>query len=366
MKAIVSVMVSAVALGLGVSARAYDVNENLSIGATLAGAAQCQDVSGDSDATDGCRGGGPLQLEVSLRPSAADELFVMLGFAAGNGLNPASPFLLAPWAADLEDDVKDINGRNRDYLLAAWYRHTFTFADQSTLGASFGTLDSTNYLDGNEYANDEYSQFMNEVFVNSGSHGLPSYDTGAAVEWKSGPWSASALVIRVGENDDGNHYTFWGVQGAYQAETGFGTGNYRVILVGASEEFLDPDGTEKERRLGWGLSFDQAFGGVVGGFLRLAWQRDDAAVDYEALYSGGLNFRGSGWGREGDNIGLGYAYLKGGNLGIDRTHVVEAYYRLGLSEHLALTADVQYLRDEYDDGSEVKGWVVGTRAVAAF
>lgn len=360
------VLVTAVALGLGFSARAYDVNENLSIGATLAGAAQCQNVSGDSDATDGCRGAVPFQLEVSLRPNEANELFVMLGFAAGNGLNPSSPFVLAPWAADLEDDVKDINGRNRDYLLAAWYRHTFTFADQSTLGASFGILDSTNYLDGNEYANDEYSQFMNEAFVNSGSHGLPSYDTGAALEWQSGPWSASALVMNVGENDDGNHYNFWGVQAAYQAETAIGTGNYRVILAGASEEFLDPDGAKKERPLGWGLSFDQAFGEVVGGFLRLAWQRDDAAVDYEALYSGGLNFKGSGWGREDDNVGLGYAYLKGGNLDLDRTHVVEAYYRLGLSEHLALTADVQYLRDEYDDGSEVKGWVIGMRAVAAF
>lgn len=360
------VVVPVLALGLGFSARAYDVNKNLSIGATLAGGVQCQNVSQDADATDGCRGGVPFQLEVSLRPNEANELFVMLGFAAGNGLNPASPFVPAHWAVDLEDDVKDLNGRNRDYLLAAWYRHTFTFADQSTLGASFGILDSTNYLDSNEYAKDEYSQFMNEAFVNAGTYGLPSYDTGAALEWKSGPWSASALAMNVGENDDGNNYNFWGVQAGYQAETGLGTGNYRLILAGASEEFLDPDGAKKERRLGWGLSLDQAFGEVVGGFLRLAWQQDDAAVDYEALYSGGLNFKGSAWGREDDNVGLGYAYLKGGNLDLDRTHVVEAYYRFGLSEHLALTADVQYLRDEYDDGSEVKGWVIGMRAVAAF
>lgn len=360
------VVVPVLALGLGLSARAYDVNENLSIGATLAGLAQCQNVSDDIDATDGCRGAVPFQLEASLRPDGANELFVKLGFAAGNGMNPASPFVLAPWAADLEDDVKDLNGRNRDYLLAAWYRHTFKFSDQSTLGASFGILDSTDYLDANEYANDEYSQFMNEAFVNAGTYGLPSYDTGGAIEWKSGPWSASVLAMNVGENDDGNNYNFWGTQVGYQAETGFGTGNYRVILSGASKDFLDPDGARKDRPLGWGLSFDQAFGEVVGGFLRLAWQRDDAAVEYKALYSGGLNFKGSGWGRENDNIGLGYAYLKGGNLDVDRTHVVEAYYRLGLNEHVALTADVQYLRDEYNDGSKVKGWVIGMRAVAAF
>ena len=31
-----------------------------------------------------------------------------------------------------------------------------------------------------------------------------------------------------------------------------------------------------------------------------------------------------------------------------------------------LTADVQYLRDDYEDGAAVKGWVIGMRAVAAF
>jgi hypothetical protein len=45
-----------------------------------------------------------------------------MGFAAGNGLNSSDsrnrpPFVLATWAADPEDDVEDINGRNRDYLL---------------------------------------------------------------------------------------------------------------------------------------------------------------------------------------------------------------------------------------------------------
>ena len=360
------VLVTAFALGLGVSARAYDVNENFSTGATLAGAVQCREVAEGGDATDGCRGAVPLQLELSLRPTGADELFVKLGFAAGKALNSASPFVLAPWAADLEDDVEDINGRNRDHLLAAWYRHTFAWAGEGSLATSFGILDATDYLDGNEYANDEYGQFMNEAFVNAGTYGLPSYDTGAAVEWQGGAWSASALAMNVGENDDGSHYDFWGLQAGYQAETGFGTGHYRFIVTGASRDFLDPEGVDQEPRLGWGLSFDQAFGEFVGGFLRLAWQRDDAAVDHRAMYSGGLSLEGAAWGRENDRLGLGYAYLRGGNLDLDRTHVVEAYYRLGLSEHLVLTADVQYLRDDYEDGAAVKGWVIGMRAVAAF
>ena len=179
-------------------AQAYDVNDQLSIGGILAAAGQCQDVSArlpsetyreviddsvDQPLLDGtfyafdntCRGGMPFQMEVSFRPDESNEFFVKLGFAADNGLNIVSPWVLAPWAADLKDDVQDINGSGRDDLLTAWYKHTFTFTNDASLGASFGILDSTDYLDGNAYANDEYTQFMNEVFVNSRSYGLPSY-----------------------------------------------------------------------------------------------------------------------------------------------------------------------------------------------
>lgn len=239
-------------LAPAISAQAYDLSEQLSLGGMLAAVGQCQDVSARLPDEDGvlskydntCRGGMAVQLEVSLRPDAANELFLKLGFGADNGLNPVSPWALARWAADLEDDVKDINGSGRDYLLTAWYKHSFVFDDQRTLGASFGILDSADYLDGNEYANDEYTQFMNEAFVNSGSYGLPSYAPGAALEWTSGPWSLNAVGLNVAENDGGNNFNFWGVQAGYEADTALGTGNYRLILAGTSSDFLDPDGAK--------------------------------------------------------------------------------------------------------------------------
>ena len=210
---------------------------------------------------------------------------------------------------------------------------------------------------------------MNEVFVNNGSYGLPSYDAGAALEFESGPWSVNAMGMNVGENDDGNNFNFWSAQAAYHAETSMGAGNYRVIVTGASSDFLDPSETSEESRLAWGISFDQAFGDVVGVFLRFAWQTEDAADDYGALYSAGLNFNGSGWGREADNIGVGYAYLSGGNLDIDSTQAFEAYYRFGLNEHVGITADLQYMKDEYiNDVQDVnlRGWIFGLRLVAEF
>lgn len=153
------------------SALAYDLNDNFSISGVLATTGQCQALeSSYTGFNDICKGAMPFQLEMSLRPNEHNEFFMKLGFGVDNGLNQISPWVLAPWAADLEDDVQDINGRSRDYLMAVWYKHTFEFKDDSSLGVSVGLLDSTDYLDGNEYANDEYTQFMNQAFVNNGSY----------------------------------------------------------------------------------------------------------------------------------------------------------------------------------------------------
>ena len=223
---------------------------------------------------------------------------------------------------------------------------------------------------GNEYANDSATQFMNEVFENSANHRFPSYDAGAALELAHRGWTFNAVGMNIGENDDGENFNFWGAEVGYHPETSFGAGNYRLIVAGTSTAFLDPTETDKEKRLALGLSFDQAFGDVVGGFLRIAWQSDDAAVDYKALYSGGLNFSGNGWGRESDNIGVGYAYLPGGNLDVENSHVFEAYYRAGLNEYVSLSADIQYMKDdliEVDPRQDnPSGWIFGLRLTASF
>ena len=345
---------------------AAEVNENISIGGIMASAMQCQNVSDAPGFGSSCGGGAPFQAEVSVRPSAEDEIFMKLGFAANNGLNGSSPFVVGSWAADLEDDVININGRNRDYLLAAWYKHTFTGDDDSSLGATFGIIDSTDYLDENAYANDEYTQFMNPALTNGPNVFLPSYDHGVALEWDRGPWSVRSVVMNIGENDDGNNFSFVGLQVGRKVSNSFGEGNYRVVVAGANAEFLDPTATTKEARAGGLLSADQQFGKNLGGFIRLGWQTDDAAVDYKAIYSGGIDIKGSAWGRTDDNIGLGYAYLVGGNTGIASTQIVEAYYRWRFGEVFGLTADFQYQQDDYLAGGNPKGAIFSLRATAEF
>jgi hypothetical protein len=106
-------------------AYAYDVNDKLSITGVVAGAAQYQFLKRDDGGQD--EGGGAIafQPRVDFRPTPRDQLVAKLGFAVGNGLNDDTPFAIAPWSADLEDDVKDINGSGRNYLLTAWYQRLF-------------------------------------------------------------------------------------------------------------------------------------------------------------------------------------------------------------------------------------------------
>jgi Carbohydrate-selective porin, OprB family len=351
---------------IGIPSFAYEANDQFSVGGILAGAIQCQSLSGAPGIDDGCETALPFQLELRFRPTRHDEIYSKIGFAAGNGLNPKSPFVISHWAADLEDDVKNINGHNRDYLLTAWYKHTFRFSEDHRLGATMGIVDSSAYLDQNAYANDEYAQFMNAALKNGRNAILPAFEPGVVLEWTSGALSANGILMDVAENDDGNGFSFYGLQVAAQAENRLGTGNYRLTLLGTSRDFVDPTATQREKRAVALFSFDQEFGKVVGGWVRFGWQKDDAAVEYKTKYSGGIDIKGSAWGRGDDNIGLGVAYIKGGSLDIDGTVLAEAYYRWHMNEVFALTADVQYQNDDYRTGPGPSGWTFSLRAVAEF
>jgi porin len=349
-----------------------DIAKHVSIGGVLSGAYQYERVDGPPDLDDKGRGAISFQPEVSITPTEADEIFFAFGFAAGNGLPGVTPFTLAPWAAGLEDDVKDINGRNRDYLLQAWYKHTFAFSEDHSLGLTGGIIDSTNYLDDNAYANDEYTQFMNEALVNSSNGFLPSWDIGGAAEWDIGRFGVRGVYMNVGENDDGNNYNFYGAEVMATLETALGEGHYRVNVNFTSKAFLDPDDTSKERRDVLIFSFDQEFGDILGAWIRFAFGSDNALVNYKAAYTGGINISGKWWGREQDNIGIGCGYLDGPEQtdeSIDYTQVAEGYVRFGLNDYLFMTFDLQYMKDKYVNTAsenDVDGWIAGVRMTAEF
>ena len=342
--------------------------QKVAIHGKLAGAYQYESISGPANAESVGRGAVPLTVDVSITPTDADEVFFSLGFTAGNGLNGVTALTLSPWAANMEDDVKNINGRNRDYLLTAGYKHTFTIGKDASLGLTGGIIDATGYLDRNAYANDQDAQFMNGALVNGPNGFAPSYDIGGAAEWGYGPIYVNAVVMDVGKNDDGNNYTFYGIEVGYNLSTPLGEGTYRVIYEGGSKAFINTAGTALAERRALFLSLDQQVGSGWGIWLRLGTQTKDAAVEFGDIYSGGVDIKGGLWGREQDNIGIGYGYLNGGDTGTKNAQIGEAYVRFALSELFALTLDVQYQDNRYDAGAgtDTTGWVYGTRGVVAF
>ena len=148
---------------------------------------------------------------------------------------------------------------------------------------------------------------------------------------------------------------------SYSLESEIGEGHYRTLLVTTSEDFFNPEGSSEESLGALSLSFDQELGDLLGVWIRFGWARDDAAVYWESLYSGGINIMGNSWQRSDDNIGIGYVYLEGGNMGIDNSQVFETYYRYALNEHFATTADIQYMKDCMNDASNSDGWIFGVR-----
>ena len=352
---------------------AYDINDKFSIGGIIAGVYQYQSLSDAEDFDSEGRGALVFQPEFSFKPTDSDEVFAKFGFGAGNGLmeDGQSPFILAPWAADVQDDYKDINGRNRDYLLTAWYKHTFTFSEDHTLGLTGGIIDTTDYLDENAFSNDEFTQFMNEALVNGPNAFLPSYDIGGAVEWEIGAFSVKGAVMAMGTNGEEGEfdepYNFYGIQFGYRLDSALGEGNYRLLVDTTSSDFSNVAGTKKEPMSCALISFDQELGEFLGAWIRFGWHlSDEAAVDCSDLYSGGLNIGGNLWGRENDNVGIGYAHLRGGNLDLDHTDVFEIYGRFALNDIFAITGDVQYMQDSMKMGESPSGWIFGLRATAEF
>jgi len=351
----------------------YEINDKFSIGGVIAGIYQYQSI-GDAPEEYENEGRGLLlfEPEISFTPTDSDELFVKFGFGAGNGLDGEgrSPFVIPPWGGNVQDDYKEIDGRNRDYLLTAWYKHTFNFSEDHTLGLTGGIIDATDYMDENAFANDEYTQFMNAALVNGPSSFLPSYDIGAAIEWEMGAFSVKGVTMALGSNGEEDQfdepYNFYGMQFGYAVNFGLGEGNYRLLLDTTSSGFSNVAGTKKERMSSALISFDQQLGEIFGAWIRFGLQDDEAAINYGAIYSGGLNINGNLWGRDADNIGIGYAHLRGGNLDVNHTDIFEVYGRFALNDIFAVTGDVQYMKDSMEVGDSPDGWIFGLRMTAEF
>lgn len=347
----------------------YDITEKLSVEGTLTGVYQFGDfdVAGVDNAD---RGAVVFDLGVNFHPTENDEFQITLSHAAGNGLNSVIPFSLVPYADELEDDLKNINGRNRDYLLEAWYKRTFTLSENMNLGVTGGIIDATAYIDDNNFAKCECSQFMNEAFVNHRNVNLPSYDLGGVIELNVSNVSIRALAMntKFESADDGfTNYNYYALQVGYRLESAMGEGNYRLYGFMTNDRFQCPDGDRKDNLQGFGISADQRLNDIIGVFARASWQDDEAIIDHDEVYSVGAQINGKLWKREHDEIGIGLAYLNGACVSdIDYSVAFETYAKFKISDFSDVTLDVQYIKDKMIEDNIKDGFIYGIRMNAYF
>jgi porin len=376
-------VLAAAVLALPSTGHAFSVSEKLDVTMALRGLLQHGNYSNALDA-DGreldtrTKGAGVFDLMVDYRPTGAGTFYGWARFAAGNALNDVGGVDLEPYGEPLEDELRDINGSGRNYLLEAWYQHRFAPTDGTSLSVTAGIVDAGEYLGENEFADEADTQFMNEALETS-SIDMLSYSPGGILEVETGDWSFNVVYTR-SKNEEGSRFNWYSALVAYEAETALGEGNYRFFAFTSDGAFDNAGGTRDDERFrGGGLSFDQELGDIFGGFVRVIRADDDAVVDFHRLYSGGVNINGRLWGRTQDNAGIGYGYLEGPpGSELRRAGVAEAYVRFQLTDRLDLSLDLQYqenrLRDEADeeDDGEAEGgldpsaWVAGIRVNLVF
>ncbi len=362
------------------AAEAFEVSDRLDVDTALRGLVQYGNysnaVGSDNRPLDvETKAAGILDLAVTFQPTGNDELFAWTRFAAGNALNNVGGVALEPYGDPLENELTDINGSGRNYLLEAWYRHTFAFASKRSLAVTAGIMDSDEFIGENELTDDEDIQFMNEGFGYSGTDVFPAYNPGGGLALDIGEWGLSAVVMST-KNEEGNSYNYYGGQAIYRPDIDLGEGNYRVFAFTTDGAFANANGTGDDERLaGWGLSFDQALGDVFGGFVRGFWANHQAVTEYNQQVALGVNLSGRLWGRERDNAGIGYAQLRGPQgAETSRADVAEAYVRFQLTEQLDLSLDVQYQENrlrQSAEGSEDQltnpsAWIAGIRVNLVF
>ncbi|MDD5679747.1 MAG: carbohydrate porin [Candidatus Omnitrophica bacterium] len=291
---------------------------------------------------------------------------------------------------------RDANNTEGDVPITELWYEQYLLNKQLIL--TFGKLDPANYLDQNEYAFDETTQFLGRIFRNSPVVEWPNDNTFGStltIAPEAIPYFAANASYFNANNtwEDIFDKPFVSTQLTFMLARAFGldeekwNGNYRVYgwynglnhskLVRTGE--INPDNNEK-RNFGFGFSFDQMLTDRAGVFARFGWQRGDInmagtspnTAPVEIGWSAGLELNGKTWNREDDVLAVAVGqvfpsedYKDAGHGGKGEGHL-EAYYRLQITKWLALSPDYQLIWNPAGDEGTNPIFVYGTRGQIDF
>lgn len=353
--------------------------EGISAGASLVMVAQ----SANGDAGKGqltARADVEVELPMGSIGAADGKLFAHLRAGDGDGIDTGAFATSNASAFNLPQPV----------LMQAWYQLDIpvggTSGDLGRVELTVGKIDPFGFFDGNNIADDESEQFLNLAFIHNplldaggdigvGEHGASPGLRVAYVSDINGGNNLSAALGLFGAGDGANFAdtfdkplaigqveyagkTFGGLAGAYRL---YGWSN------GRAESFAG----DRQRHSGLGVSIDQQVTEHASLFTRLG-KSTDGDVAFDRTLALGAELSGGAWGRNDDRLGVAYGWLDTSrayrnDTGFDEAEShFEVYYRWQLNEHLALTPDIQWIRNPAGDGQADDVTVIGLRAKAAF
>jgi high affinity Mn2+ porin len=241
-------------------------------------------------------------------------------------------------------------------------------------------------FDGNAYAHDPRTDFLNWSIIEAGAFDYAAdawgFTRGLATEWQTGEWTFRVGLFAMSEVPNSTHIDATFGQRSWMAEAGRRyeisglAGQARMLWyvnhgrMGLYDDAVNlaagtgapPDLAAVRRRgskAGWALNLEQALSPEVGSFLRLsASSGDQEAFDFTEInrsISGGVALKGSLWGAPDHGLGVGLAinglsgaarrYFAAGGLGIligdgqlpnaGPEQILEAYYSVALSGPLS-------------------------------
>lgn len=309
-----------------------------------------------------------------------------------------------------ETSVGSAFGVNGDFapreafnVIELWYQQSLF---DNTLQIRFGKLDMTGgfdcsgcpvSFDGNMYANNENTQFLNSALVNNPTIPFPDYGLGAVVYWNPvTDWylSVGAADSQADKRETGFNTAFRDEDYfVYLAETGITPrldsangplqGAYRIGMWYCPEpranSQADEDGRAWRDDTGFYLSFDQLLAKEnnspddtqgLGTFFRYGLA-DSKTNDLPNFYSFGIQYQGLFEGRDADVLGIGYArgfFSDRASLVYrdDYESVIETYYNAQITRWFNLTPSLQYVTNPGGEGNTKDAVVIGLRATMTF
>jgi len=306
--------------------------------------------------------GYTVDFELSVSPVKNGEFYARIHGGDGTGADKIFDYADDALFANL-NTLADDNPQDKTFDILEFY-YTQSFLNQK-LQLTVGKTEPFAFIDDNEYANDEVSQFVGKPFVNN-----PILDTEdfyapmvalqyqlndnilitalaqsnqqTTVSWDGKNWTVKEKSVY----DDVFDKPFLATQITYSSDNG----NYRFYLWDNTQDHIklgektDDPNKKPTTEQGWGvgISADYKMNDKIGLFGRLAYANKNA-YQFNRFVSVGASID-SPFGY-GNTLGLGAAaIIPSSKFENDDTEWhFEGYYQIKLSDNLNLTPDVQYV-----------------------